>query len=222
MKYLYYGDKKMPEKINLKQIEKKAWKSYHQDGLWDIFLGLILLNFGIAPILEEITGTTYLLSYIIILVVALFIFYSGKKYITMPRLGRVGFSTERKSKTLKTSIVLTISVILGLIVFMIAATDMLPIINNINFGAIVFGINAIIVFSLMAYYLDFNRLYLYGWFFACSIVLVELSRNYFGSTYDNVLGFGIFGVIMVFIGIIYLIRFLQKYSLPSREILNGN
>jgi uncharacterized membrane protein len=177
----------MPEKINLKKIEKKAWKSYHQDGLWDILLGLILLNFGIAPILEDITGTTYLLSYIIILVAAFLIFYGGKKYITTPRLGRAGFSIERKSKTKKTSIVLTISVILGLIVFMIAATDILPIISNIHFGALAFGINAIIVFSLMAYYLDFNRLYLYGWFFAGSIALVEFSRNYVGSTYDNVI-----------------------------------
>jgi len=121
----------MTEKINLKKIEKKAWKSYHQDGLWDIFLGLILLNFGIAPILEEITGITYLLSYIIILGVAFIIFHGGKKYITIPRLGRAGFSTARKSKTKKSSLVLVISVLLGLIVFIIAATDLLPIINNI-------------------------------------------------------------------------------------------
>ena len=212
----------MTEKIDLKKIEKKAWKSYHQDGLWDIFLGLILLNFGIAPIIEEITGITYLISYNLILVAAFIIFYGGKKYITIPRLGRAGFSTERKSKTKKTSIILTISVILGLIVFIIAATDVLPIIGNIHFGAIVFGINAIIVFSLMAYYLDLNRLYLYGWFFAGSIVLVELSHNYVGSTYDNVLGFGIFGVIMVLIGFTLLIQFLQKYSLPRKEIVDGN
>ncbi len=205
----------MTEKIDLKKIEKKAWKSYHQDGLWDIFLGLILLNFGIAPLLEEITGTTYLLSYIIILVVAFIIFYSGKKYITTPKLGRVGFGTERKSKTKKTSIVLTISVVLGLIVFIIAATNTLPIIGTIHFGAIVFGINAIIVFSLMAYYLDFNRLYLYGWFFGASIALSEISYNYVGYTYDNIIGFGLFAGIMIIIGLAYLIRFMQKYPNPS-------
>ncbi len=204
----------MTEKIDLKKIEKKAWKSYHQDGLWDIFLGLILLNFGIAPLLEEITGTTYLLSYIIILVVAFIIFYSGKKYITTPKLGRVGFGTERKSKTKKTSIVLTISVVLGLIVFIIA-TNTLPIIGTIHFGAIVFGINAIIVFSLMAYYLDFNRLYLYGWFFGASIALSEISYNYVGYTYDNIIGFGLFAGIMIIIGLAYLIRFMQKYPNPS-------
>jgi hypothetical protein len=47
-------------------------------------------------------------------------------------------------------------------------------------------------------------------FFAGSIILVELSRNYVGTIYDNVLGFGIFGGIMIFIGIIYFIRFFKK------------
>jgi hypothetical protein len=191
----------MTVKIDLKKIEKKAWKSYHQDGLWDIFLGL--------------TGTTYLLSYILILIAAFIIFYGGKKYITIPRLGRAGFGIERKSKTKKTSIILTISVILGFIVFIIAATDVLPIIEKIHFGAIVFGINAIIVFSLMAYYLDFNRLYLYGWFFGASIALSEISYNYVGYTYDNIIGFGLFAGIMIIIGLAYLIRFIQKYPNPS-------
>jgi len=74
----------------------------------------------------------------------------------------------------------------------------------------------------MAYFLDFNRLYLYGWFFAGSIILTELSRNYVGTIYDNVLGFVIFGGIMILIGVIYFIRFLQKYPLTHEEILNGN
>ena len=200
----------MNEKMDLKKIEKKLWTSYFQDGLWDIFLGLILLNLGIAPFLEEITGTTYLLSYIIVLIVAYIILSSGKKYITAQRLGRAEFSAERMSKKKKTRIILAISVIFGLIVFLIAATNTFPFKSNIHFGAVVFGINAIIVFSLMAYLLDFNRLYIYGWFFAASIVFVELSRSYVGTTYDNVIGFGTFGVIIIIIGLVYLIRFFHR------------
>ena len=91
----------MTENINLKEIERKAWKSCYQDGIWDIFLGLILLNFGIAPLMEEITGTTYLISYIILLVLGYIIFYGGKKYITVPRIGNVKFSPKRKLKRIK-------------------------------------------------------------------------------------------------------------------------
>lgn len=212
----------MNENIDLKKIEKKAWTSYYQDGLWDIFLGLILVNFGIAPFLEEITGITYLLSYISILTIAFLIFYFGKKYITSQRLGIAKFSVERKSKHKKTSLVLVVSVIFGLVLFLTPALDIFPFKSNIYLGAFIFGVNAIVVFSLMAYFLDFNRLYLYGWFFAASIVIVELSSNYVGSTLDNVLGFGLFGVITILIGIIYLIRFLQKYPVSEEGILNGN
>jgi len=218
----------MNENMDLKQIEKKAWISYFQDGLWDIFVGLLLLNFGIAPLIGAVINSDYsqselsdLISYSIILIAAYIILYCGKKYITAPRLGRAKFSTERKSKTKKTTIVFGLSALFGLLVFILIATDFIPFKNTLQFGAIAFGINAIIVFSAWAYFFDFNRLYLYGWFFAASILLVELSRPYVGITYDNVIGFGVFGGIIVLIGIAYLIRFLQKYSLPTEETYHG-
>ncbi len=32
----------MNDAMDLKMLEKNAWRSFHQDGLWDIYLGLIL------------------------------------------------------------------------------------------------------------------------------------------------------------------------------------
>ena len=222
LKNIYtYSEKKMTDKINLKKIEKKAWTSYFQDGLWDIFLGILLINFGLAPFIEDITGTTYLLSYCIIIFIAYLTFYSGKKYITIPRLGKTEFSKKRKTRQIKTTIILAISVIFGLIMFIVAATNLLSFDNNAYTAAIIFGINAIIVFSLMAYYLDFPRLYLYGFFFAAPIVISELSYTYIGSQYDNVIGFGFFGFLIILIGLVYLVRFLKNYSLPAEMTYNG-
>ncbi len=218
----------MNENMDLKKIEKKAWISYFQDGLWDIFIGLLLLNFGIAPLIGAVINSNYsqgelsdLISYSIILIVAYITLYCGKKYITAPRLGRAKFSTERKSKTKKTTIVFGLSALFGALVFILIATDFFPFNYALQFGAIVFSVNAIIVFSAWAYFFDFNRLYLYGWFFAASIVLVEVSHPYVGITYDNVIGFGVFGGIIVLIGIAYLIRFLKKYPFPTEATLHG-
>jgi uncharacterized membrane-anchored protein len=186
----------MEEKINLKEMEKKAWKSCFQDGLWDIFLGFILLSFGISPLIEEITGITYLISYVILLFLGYFIFYFGKKYITIPRLGNVRFGAKRKYKKIKVVIILTISVIFGLAAILITQTDLIPYNIDISIWGIIFAINALIVFSLMAYYLDFPRLYIYSIFFATSIFIVETSRSHVGSTYDTVIGFGMFGVVV--------------------------
>ena len=46
----------MNDAISLKQIEKKAFKSAHSDGLWDILLGCFVLMFAVAPLLSERLG----------------------------------------------------------------------------------------------------------------------------------------------------------------------
>jgi len=39
----------MAQEINLKELEKKAFRPYHEDGIWDIFPGLIMMAIaGIA------------------------------------------------------------------------------------------------------------------------------------------------------------------------------
>ena len=36
-------------------IERKAWRSTFQDGLWDIYLGMILFTMGISALLDTIS-----------------------------------------------------------------------------------------------------------------------------------------------------------------------
>ena len=203
----------MTKEINLKEMEKKAWKSCFQDGLWDIFLGLILIGFGIAPLIEEITGITYLISYILLLSLGYIIFYSGKKYITVPRIGNVKFGSKRKLKKIKVVLILVISVIFGLAAIVLTQTDLKPYNIDVSIWGIIFAINALIVFSLMAYYLDFPRLYIYSIFFAISIFIIETSSSHVGSTYDNVIGFGMLGVVILLVGILHLTRFVRRYPL---------
>ena len=205
----------MTNKINLKEREKKAWKSCFQDGLWDILLGFILLSFGIGPFIEEITGITYLISYIILLSLGYIIFYGGKKYITIPRIGNVKFGPKRKTKKIKVVIILAISVIFGLAAMVLTQTDLKPYNIDVSIWGIIFAINALIVFSLMAYYLDFPRLYIYSIFFATSILIIETSSSHVGSTYDNVIGFGMFGVVVLLVGLLHLTRFVRRYPLPK-------
>jgi len=199
-------------------MEKKAWKSCFQDGLWDIFLGFVLLSFGIAPFIEEITGITYLISFIILLVLGYTIYFGGKKFITIPRIGNVKFGPKRQLKRIKVAIILIISVIFGLVAILLTKIDLIPYNIDISIWGILFAINALIVFSLMAYFLDFPRLYIYSIFFALSIFIIETSSSHVGSTYDNVLGFGMFGVVVVLVGLLHLTRFVRRYPLSKKEI----
>lgn len=40
----------MTEKVDLRELEKKAWKSTFQDGLWDIYFGLLFMGMGLYRI----------------------------------------------------------------------------------------------------------------------------------------------------------------------------
>ena len=40
----------MTEKVDLRELEKKAWKSTFQDGLWDIYIGLLFMGMGLYTI----------------------------------------------------------------------------------------------------------------------------------------------------------------------------
>jgi len=42
------------EEPNLREIEKKAYMSYHQDGLLDIFVGVYILGFGLGIWVDRI------------------------------------------------------------------------------------------------------------------------------------------------------------------------
>nr|QNO46757.1 hypothetical protein DEIDBPHB_00006 [Methanosarcinales archaeon ANME-2c ERB4] len=83
----------MAQKINLKELEKKAWASTFEDGITDIGAGLILLVSTICQIFNE--SSPYL--YPLFVVPALFIIVA-KRYITVPRMGFVKFSRERTRK----------------------------------------------------------------------------------------------------------------------------
>ncbi len=204
--------------MDLAKIEKKTWQTFFDDGFLDILLGLLLLNFGMAPVIEYMFGIDYLYPYILMLFVAEAIFFIGKKIVTSPIIGRVKFSKRRKQKKLKVSLVLTISVILGLAVYALFVLEIVAVSAPFSGWVALFCINAIVVFSVMAYLLDVPRLYLYGVFFGFSIMLAEYLDGLIEGPYNALIGFGVFGVVILGIGVAFLVRFLQKYSLNG-EVL---
>ncbi|MFX0008852.1 MAG: hypothetical protein ACFE9R_00945, partial [Candidatus Hermodarchaeota archaeon] len=89
----------MEEQIDLKGLERKAWRSTFQDGIWDIFMGLLILGLSIAPFGEKIGLSGELGSMIIVLCwnsIAVVFLILGKKFITVPRIGYVKFGAKRK------------------------------------------------------------------------------------------------------------------------------
>jgi len=213
----------MEQQIDLQQLERKVWMSFFEDGLWDIYLGMLLMAMAVGALLSD-TGAPE--SILIItygcLVGAAFVFLLlGKRFITIPRLGFVHFGPEAKARKKKTSIIFAVSVLVGLIVFLMfvptvkeSLFKIIPV--DIIFPAI-WVANMLIVFSLAAYFLRYHRLYLIGVMFAICIPLDILLKELTNQDLTFI-AFGFPALVILVMGGVVLGRFLRKYSKPTAEV----
>ncbi|KPJ71947.1 hypothetical protein AMJ52_07975 [candidate division TA06 bacterium DG_78] len=155
-----------------------------------------------------------------LIVAAILFLWAGKRFITTPRIGRVIYGPKGKARNLKTVIVLAISVLVGLVAFVIAALSAkgsLP--QSLPAELLLPGIwvgNMLVVFSLAAYFLHFDRLYLIGVMFAICVPLDIVLKELLHLDLTFV-AFGVPAMVILIIGGIVLARFLRKYSRPTEE-----
>ncbi|NVM37076.1 MAG: hypothetical protein HWN81_15875 [Candidatus Lokiarchaeota archaeon] len=211
----------MAENVDLKSLERKAYRSIFEDGVWDLFIGLIILSLGFSTFLSSILNLNELwfaiIPTLILNIIAFLIFFLGKKFITIPRLGIVKFGQKRKSKQQKLKLFLFIFFILNIIFLILPFTDL---VNFIQFKpliiALILGLGAITLpFVVVAYFLDFIRLYFYAILAGLGFFLTELLYPIVGTPLDILLPFGITGGVIVVIGLYYFITFLKKYPLTK-------
>ena len=209
----------MSHPIKLKELERKAFTSTFQDGLWDLFLGLQLLAWGLAPLLEEIVPLSdwwvaVLAAPLMLVYLAIF---AAKKYITAPRIGHVKFGSKRKAKVKGVVAITFVILLLGLFVGALwwggIKTGLPEWVAGIPLPPVIWMVLLITGFSLAAYFLDFSRLYLYGVLYAISLpTRIILKQNpALGSI--SLIAYFVSGSVMVLIGAVLFTRFLRKYPL---------
>lgn len=200
----------MTGNVNLKELEKKAFKSTFQDGLWDIQLGLVILGIALTAFIRN---DYFLILYYAVIIV---LFMAAKKFITLPRIGLVKFGKERKKSMNKLRLILVISVLFGLAMVLITKSGILSGIKGFPFGLIIVSLNVLIVFSLMAYFMDFERLYYYAVLVAVSFPMagiLEVNGLISNGSYVFLVPSGI----MVITGAVLLIRFMREYSVEKAK-----
>jgi len=192
----------MTEQLNLKQLERKAWQLYHQDGLVEVFLGILLVLAFFAGTAGEhrfffyipmlLTGPALLLA---------------KRIITVPRMGQVKFGAERKAKQRKLRLVAV--TVFAITVALLVATILRvpwvphqPVVVAIGFGGMI-----ALVFATFAYMKDFPRLYVVGLVIGAAFTLAELL--------DSSIPLLAAGAIVLSVGLAILIAFVRRYPVPS-------
>jgi len=205
----------MTQQLSLKEAERKAFRMTFQDGLWDIFLGIVILQFAIVPQLTDLGWGDFWSSMVMLPVymLALWGVRFVKRIITTPRVGLVNYHSERKSKIQKLILITSGSLVLGLVFGLIFYYG-----DNFNewiFPA-AFCIIAIAAFSGAAYYLDFPRLIAYGVLTALSPLVGQFLYLNWGMAHHGFpITFGITAALMILFGLFLFSRFLRDYPLPS-------
>lgn len=207
----------MMSTIDLKRLESKAFMAHHQDGLWDMFIGTILIINFIPGIMSDAGFSSFACIGILfgIMAVAYGSFRTLRRKITIPRLGMAQFGPHRKSRRRKSMAIMAVSVSLTALVFFLSIaywngvlTDFGKILNDHLLLALFFAMKMLIVFSFVSYFLDFIRGYFIGVILAASVGLYIYTKDSIYMTGG--------GVILVIIGTICLIRFLKKNPIPEK------
>jgi hypothetical protein len=217
----------MSQNLDLKAIEHKAFRSIHQDGLQDMYIGLILIAcyFLLNIPDHEDLPLSNAVPAIVMLVTAFVVYQVGKKYITAPRMGQVKFGPERQKRKLTLARIMGIFVLitLGLVLFSLyvwrtggtalghseSTNSGLERILVSTIAALIAGTSTIVI----AYYKEFLRGYYIG--------LVMGAAFFLALWLDAPVFIAVAAVLVFLPGLVLFIKFLREHPLPATEASHG-
>jgi hypothetical protein len=216
----------MSTQLDLKEIERKAFRSTYQDGLWDILYGLMVVCMSFY-LYRPADGNSPMNIILMVLMFSVVygLFVAGKKYLTLPRMGQVRFGAMRKQKNRTLAIILAVFIlihvgIVGLTAFgwlsPEASTKLNDFLNkpgsNLSGLLVVAAIGSLIVgtsFIVIAYFKDFPR----GYYIAVMMALAVFLMIYLNQPVHSL----IIGGLIILPGLVLLVRFLKTYPLQRKD-----
>ena len=205
---------RIAESIDLKEIEKKTWRSTLEDGILDIYFGILVFSIGIGITLGDFLPEPFdSLLPIILMIIGLILFLLGKKYITQPRVGVVKFGFKQKSRKFKTVSVLSINAIILLIAYLMRLIN--PAVWSgfpVYIQGLIIGLLFVTVpLCFAAYFLQHPRLYFIAILVGISFFLSDLFSILIPEPFDALIAYSTISCVIIFIGMISLVKFIRKY-----------
>jgi hypothetical protein len=185
----------MEAALDLKEIESSAYRAYFEDGMWDLFFGLMFLVGGLRTLFDNAWIT--LLIIVVVIVPNL-----GKWLITIPRLGRVSFGKRRLVGRIYMIIVILVAVVASVTILLLSPDGL----DGRLMGDAVFSVMVIVVTGAMGYFLEYPRMVIHGIVFA-AIMLTSGQYGMETGGYAYLVG----ACISLTIGLLTLRSFLAKY-----------
>ena len=209
----------MSERINLKNAERKVFRAAFDDGLWDIAIAGWALMFSVALLLSPMLGDFWSTAVFVLFLGVLFlVIWLTRKYVVKPRTGVVKFGKQRTRRLKKFNLVMVIINVLALILGLIFAFYFHTLSGQMI--AIIFGLILLICFSLAGYFLDYPRLYVYGFLLGIAPPFGEWLYSSHGASHHGFpITFGFISGVMFLAGLITFVRFLRNNSVATNTAL---
>jgi hypothetical protein len=200
----------MSQNTNLKEIERKA-NLYHGDGLLDIAIGLGILSFAIAMILDQTAFTG------VWVVLWLPIMMSAKKSLTVSRMRHTDFRPAPNAQWKVKLVIVTVAGVvallftLGLVVF--TRNETIPALTAWirEYGLAIVGVLLAGLLSLIAWATGAKRVYAY----AALAVIAFASGQWFNLEFPLYLT--VLGTVILLSGMVVLVQFMRKYPIPKDQ-----
>jgi hypothetical protein len=206
----------MSQQIDLREVEKRSFASRFQDGILDMWLGIVLVGTGLAEPLSEGWPMEWgwLIVYGVVCAVGAVLTWTLRKVFAAPRSGMVRFGPAGKRRQVRATLVMVASLVFS--VLLVALTFLGP---SITGGTGIFASSAqvgalvaawmLAVFSIASYVLGFGRGYVIGALYALGLG--------FGEALLNPWLIVAAALLVVLMGLIVFVRFVRETPLPPQE-----
>jgi hypothetical protein len=197
---------------DLKQLERSTFLAAVDSGLWDMFLACVLTMFVLGPYLSVPLGDFWASAvFLPFLMAALWGIRVVQTRVIQPRMGLVRFAATRQKRLRRMGVVMLGVNVVALVLGFLAASrgsavraDLVP---------FYFSLTLLLGFSLVAFFLQLPRVFLYGLLLAAAPPIGEaLFQRGYASHHGFPVVFGVCAAVIMTSGIIRFIRFLPPPS----------
>jgi hypothetical protein len=207
--------------VDLKKLERDAFRRFYEDGLMDIYFGAMLIVFAASSMLWErieSEAALYLGMITLALIVTVPLLLLRRRLLR-ERLGTFRPGPQRKLRISRTRWVLLGSVVLGVALLLAGLLVGGGVGSAEAYGvavSVIWFINCVVVFGAGAYLLEVPRFYVYGFVGGLLMPAMILPDVLWGIKIEIWLLFGLAGLAAIAVGLFKLRRFLHQYPAPRQ------
>jgi len=209
---------------DLRDLERRTFRTVTDDGLWDVLIAGVLSMLAIAPLLSESLGDLWSSAiFVPILLATYLIIRAVRRRVVIPRVGTVRFGDDRKRRLRRFSLAMlvvnVVAVLLGLAAAMAVKRDWLDLGGGGIGYPITLGIVILVAFSVGAHMTSIPRYYLYGLMLAVAPLVGEwLWRHDLSSHHGYPIVFGAGAAIIFVTGLARFGAHLRAHPLPQDPV----